>query len=75
MAGQTNPRPSIGSVGPLSQRPSYDNGRSEAARKSWAEFMEDPEWKKVQQESEVNGKLVGKTDSVFMEPTDSSPIK
>ena len=47
----------------------------EAAKKSWAEFMADPEWKKVQQESEVNGKLVGKIDSVFMEPTDFSPIR
>jgi len=37
--------------------------------------MNDPEWKKVQQESEVSGKLVGKIDSVFMEATDFSPIK
>ncbi len=47
----------------------------EAAKKAWAAFMNDPEWKKVQQESEVNGKLVAKVDSVFMEPTDFSPIK
>jgi hypothetical protein len=47
----------------------------EAAKKSWADFMEDPEWKKVQQESEVNGKLVAKIDSVFMDPTDYSPTK
>lgn len=47
----------------------------EAAKKSWAAFINDPEWKKVQQESEVNGKLVGKIDSVFMEATDFSPIK
>ncbi len=47
----------------------------EAAKKSWAEFMADPEWKKVQQESEVNGKLVSKIDSVFMEPTEFSPIR
>ena len=47
----------------------------EAAKKSWADFVADPEWKKVQQESEVNGKLVGKVDSVFMEPTDFSPIR
>ncbi len=47
----------------------------EAAKKSWTEFMADPEWKKVQQESEVNGKLVDKIDSVFMEPTDFSPIR
>ncbi len=47
----------------------------EAAKKSWADFMADPDWKKVQQESEVNGKLVDKIDSVFMEPTDFSPIR
>lgn len=47
----------------------------EAAKKSWAEFGNDPEWKKVWQESEVNGKLVDKIDSVFMDPTDFSPIK
>ncbi len=47
----------------------------EAAKKSWTEFMADPEWKKVQQESEVHGKLVDKIDSVFMEPTDFSPIR
>jgi hypothetical protein len=47
----------------------------EAAKKSWEAFMNDPEWKKVQQESEVSGKLVGKIDSVFMEATDFSPIK
>jgi hypothetical protein len=47
----------------------------EAAKKSWAAFRDDPEWKKVQQESEVNGKLVEKVDSVFMEATDYSPIK
>ena len=47
----------------------------EAANKSWAAFMADPEWKKVQQESETNGKLVGKIDSVFMEATDYSPIR
>ncbi len=47
----------------------------DAAKKSWAAFMDDPEWKKVQQDSEVNGKLVGKIDSVFLEATDFSPIK
>ena len=47
----------------------------EAAKKSWAEFMADPEWKKVQQESEVDGKLVSKIDSVFMDPADFSPIR
>ena len=47
----------------------------EAAQKSWKEFMEDPEWKKVHAESEVNGKLVDKVESVYMLATDYSPMK
>ncbi|MFN7994583.1 MAG: NIPSNAP family protein [Bryobacteraceae bacterium] len=47
----------------------------EAATKHWEEFRQDPEWQKVQKESEANGKIVSKVDSVFMEATDFSPIK
>jgi hypothetical protein len=47
----------------------------EAAKKNWAEFQADPEWKKVSDESQVNGRIVSKVDSVFMEATDYSPIK
>ena len=47
----------------------------EAAAKNWAEFNADPEWQKVKAESEVNGKLVAKADSIFMAPTEYSPIK
>jgi hypothetical protein len=47
----------------------------EAAKKSWDAFRNDPEWQKVQKESEANGKLVTKVDSVFAEPTDFSPLK
>ncbi len=47
----------------------------DAAKKSWADFRNDPEWQKVQKESEANGKLVTKVDSVFAEPTDFSPLK
>jgi len=47
----------------------------EAAKKSWKEFGDDPEWKKARAESEVNGKLTEKTESVFMSATDYSPIK
>ncbi|MBV8830395.1 MAG: NIPSNAP family protein [Acidobacteriaceae bacterium] len=47
----------------------------ENAAKSWAEFNADPEWKKVAAESQANGKLVEKVDSVFLEPADFSPIK
>ena len=47
----------------------------EAANKSWEEFKNDPEWKKVKQESEANGELVKKVDSVYMDPTDYSPMR
>jgi hypothetical protein len=47
----------------------------EAAKKAWADFGADPEWQKVSAESQVNGRIVSKVVSVFMEPTDYSPIK
>ncbi|MBI3680471.1 MAG: NIPSNAP family protein [Acidobacteria bacterium] len=47
----------------------------DAAQKSWQDFRNDPEWKKVQAESEVNGRLVSKVDSVYMDPADFSPMK
>jgi hypothetical protein len=47
----------------------------EAAEKSWAAFREDPEWKEVKEASEKNGKLVDKVESVFLKPTEYSPIK
>jgi len=45
----------------------------EAHDKAWKEFMADPEWKKVAQETESNGKLVEKVDSIFLKATDFSP--
>jgi hypothetical protein len=47
----------------------------EAAKKNWAAFQNDPEWQKVQKESEANGKIVSNVVSVFMEATDFSAIK
>ena len=47
----------------------------EAAKASWDAFRADPEWKKVSAESEANGKIVAKVESVFMDPVDYSPIK
>jgi len=45
------------------------------AKKNWAEFNADPEWQKVKAESEKDGKIVAKAESVFMNATDYSPIK
>lgn len=47
----------------------------EAAGRSYASFGSDPEWKRVVSESEANGKLVEKLESVFMSATDYSAIK
>ena len=47
----------------------------EQAKKNWDDFRNDPEWKKVSAESEANGKLVSKVESVFLTPTDFSKIK
>ena len=47
----------------------------EAAEKSWKAFREDPDWIKAKEASEKDGGLVKKVESVFMNPTDYSPIK
>ncbi len=47
----------------------------EAAKKSWADFQADPEWKKVAAESQVDGRILSSVVSVFMDATDYSPIK
>jgi len=47
----------------------------EAREKAWQEFRTDPEWQAVAKESEKNGKLTDKIDSVVMKATDYSPIK
>ena len=47
----------------------------DAAAASWKAFREDPEWKKVAEETQRDGKLVEKVESVYMTPTDYSPHK
>ena len=47
----------------------------DAAKKSWDDFRNDPEWKSMRDTSEANGALVGKVESTFVVPTDFSPIK
>ena len=45
----------------------------EAAARSWAAFQNDAEWKKVS--SAGGGPMSSKVESVFLEPTDYSPMK
>jgi len=47
----------------------------EAAKKAWADFAADEEWKKVSAESQVDGRIVSKVESIFGYPTDYSPMK
>jgi hypothetical protein len=47
----------------------------EAAKMSWDGFRNDPEWKKVASESQVNGPITSKVESVFFTAADYSPLK
>jgi hypothetical protein len=47
----------------------------EARDKAWQAFRADPEWQKARDESEKNGRLTEKVDSVILMATDYSPIK
>lgn len=45
----------------------------EAAQKSWNDFRNDPEWHKARDESEKDGKIVEKVESVYMTLAEFSP--
>jgi len=47
----------------------------DAAKKSWDDFRNDPEWQAVAKASEADGKIVEKVESVFMDATDYSPLQ
>lgn len=47
----------------------------EAARRSWEAFRTDPEWIRVRDASEADGKIVSKVESVFMDATDFSRLR
>jgi hypothetical protein len=48
----------------------------EAREKSWKEFQADPDWIKAKDESEKDGPLLAHPpESVYMRPTDFSPMK
>ena len=45
------------------------------ADRNWEAFDKDPEWQKVAAESEKDGKIIDKIESVYATATDYSPIK
>ena len=47
----------------------------DAAKKNWAGFGADPDWKSIRDTSEADGKIVEKVESTFMDPVDFSPLK
>jgi NIPSNAP protein len=47
----------------------------EEAKKNWQAFQDDPEWKKVKADSEIDGALANHIDSYFMDPTSFSALQ
>ena len=47
----------------------------DAAAASWQAFIADPEWQQVFQESRADGPLISGLESVFLDPTDFSPLR
>ena len=47
----------------------------EAKEAAWKAFGNDPEWKKVRKESEMDGKIVEKIESTLLKAADYSAIK
>ncbi|MGB7218194.1 MAG: NIPSNAP family protein [Vicinamibacterales bacterium] len=47
----------------------------DSARKGWAGFLADPAFRAAVQESDAGGRAVVKVDTVFVNPTDFSPLR
>lgn len=47
----------------------------EEARANWRAFSADPEWQQVRARTEANGPIVERIESVFVDPTDFSPLR
>ncbi len=47
----------------------------ETARQSWSDFRNDPDWQAAAEESRRDGRLVTNVESVFLDPTDFSPMR
>ena len=47
----------------------------EKAKDNWAKFREDAQWKQVRERSEAGGPIVAKAETIFVDPTDYSPLK
>ena len=47
----------------------------EASRKNWAELDADPEWKQLQVDTQKDGPLIAKRETMLLQPTEYSPMK
>lgn len=47
----------------------------DGAKKNWAGFVSDPDWKKAYAASKKDGALVKNIESTFLNPTDYSPLR
>jgi hypothetical protein len=45
----------------------------EAREKAWKAFQDDPEWQKARKDSEADGNLVARHESIFLSATDYAP--
>jgi len=52
-----------------------EHASRESARKGWEGFLADPEFRKALDESNQGGRAVVKVESIFVNPTDFSPMK
>ena len=52
-----------------------EHSSRQAAQESWAGFRADSEWLRVMIESEATGSIVSNIESVFIEPTNFSPMR
>ena len=50
-------------------------GSRAAADAAWAAFRADPEWIAAKAASEADGPIVERVESVFLNPTDYSPLR
>jgi hypothetical protein len=61
-----------GAEGPLHYLLAYpDRAARDAA---WEAFQADPEWKRIKEETERDGPLVARIESLFLRPTPYSPL-
>lgn len=47
----------------------------EQAKANWTAFLADPEWQKIAADSQKDGKIVERVESLFLDATDYSPLE